>query len=241
LRTHKVFDGASQFVHVLHFTPPERHYSDRCLAVVQESLPQPIVRTHVTLPVGSEESSKAHEYLLANGIKPDDFLIGFHSTFSGSTAFFARKRRARLHRTWPQDHFIRLAALLHEHARSNDIPLKIVIDVLPGEGRLVDPIARQSNGRIRIICGPPDFQRYKAVLARMNLFVTPDTGPMHVAAAVGAPVVALFSYKSPGDCGPYTAPEKYAVLRAEDTETPGIGLAAIQPESVFRACLPFLP
>jgi ADP-heptose:LPS heptosyltransferase len=41
-----------------------------------------------------------------------------------------------------------------------------------------------------------------AVLSRLSLFVTPDTGPMHLAAAVGTPVVALFGPSSPERWGP---------------------------------------
>ena len=41
-----------------------------------------------------------------------------------------------------------------------------------------------------------------AVLSRLSLFVTPDTGPMHLAAAVGTPLVALFGPSSPERWGP---------------------------------------
>jgi hypothetical protein len=62
---------------------------------------------------------------------------------------------------------------------------------------------------------------------------------MHIAAAVGTPLVALFSHMSPRDCGPYVPAGNYTALRAEDTGHPELGLAAISPESVFSACLPF--
>ena len=39
---------------------------------------------------------------------------------------------------------------------------------------------------------------------RASLFVTGDTGPMHIAAAVGTPIVALFGPADPLKTGPYT-------------------------------------
>ena len=43
-----------------------------------------------------------------------------------------------------------------------------------------------------------------ALLTRLSLFVTPDTGPMHLAAALGTPLVALFGPSSPERWGPFS-------------------------------------
>jgi len=43
------------------------------------------------------------------------------------------------------------------------------------------------------------------VLSRLSLFVTPDTGPMHLAAVLGTPLVALFGPSSPERWGPLSA------------------------------------
>ena len=75
----------------------------------------------------------------------------------------------------------------------------------------------------------------------MNLLITPDTGPMHIAAAVGTRNICLFSGKSPEDCGPYMKPEHYIALRSEDYGDTELGLRAIKPEHVFEACKKLLP
>jgi ADP-heptose:LPS heptosyltransferase len=64
---------------------------------------------------------------------------------------------------------------------------------------------------------------------------------MHIGAAVGTRLVALFAGHDPRDCGPYVPENQFAVLRAEDMPKPELGLAAISPEKVFEACKPFLP
>jgi len=50
--------------------------------------------------------------------------------------------------------------------------------------------------------GSADLLQLAAVLSRLSLFITPDTGPMHLAAAVGTPMVALFGPSSPERWGP---------------------------------------
>ncbi len=239
-RFHRLLRDAGDSVHMLRSGPPASHYCTRCLSLVGQSLAGPLGTGWVTLPVTAEGRKKADAYFRSRGIEDGDCLVGFHATFSQASALPFRKRRARLHRSWPAASFVRLASLVSQRARSDGIPLRIVMDVLPEERRLVAPIEEASGGTVQVISLPPDFERYKAVLERMALLVTPDTGPMHIAAAVGTPLVALFSRKSPEDCGPFVPAGKYKVLRAEDTAQPEQGLAAITPESVFAACLPFL-
>jgi ADP-heptose:LPS heptosyltransferase len=115
-----------------------------------------------------------------------------------------------------------------------------VVDVLPAERVLLAPFLERAGDAVTVLCGPPDFERYKALLARLALLVTPNTGPMHVAAAVGTPVVALFSGWSPAECGPFVPADRVRILRAEDTPTPERGLAAIGADTVFEACAALL-
>jgi ADP-heptose:LPS heptosyltransferase len=237
---HRLIKKSVKTRHLLHFDPPERHYCDRCLEVVQEALTFPTTKTPVYLPVSEEGRRHAGEFLRMNGIEDNCLLVGLNPTHSKALAESSGLGRPRIHKAWPATNFIKLTHSLKQYADGKGIPLSVVIDALPEERQIVEPIAEGSGGVIRVLSGTPDFERYKGVLERMALLVTPDTGPMHIAAAVGVPVVALFSRKSPADCGPYTPREKHAVLRAEDMPNGKRGLAAIPPEAVFRACLPFL-
>jgi ADP-heptose:LPS heptosyltransferase len=47
------------------------------------------------------------------------------------------------------------------------------------------------------VAGEQDLLTLAAILQRLDLFITGDTGPMHVAAAVGTPVVAVFGPSDP--------------------------------------------
>jgi len=86
----------------------------------------------------------------------------------------------------------------------------------------------------------PDFERCKALLQRLAVLVTPDTGPMHFAAAVGTKVVALFSGWKASECGPFVPAERASIVRAEDMPQGERGLAAIPPQAVLEAVLAHL-
>jgi ADP-heptose:LPS heptosyltransferase len=240
-RYHHRLKNSAHSVHLLQSSLPMLHYCERCLSLVEKSVTKPVHRGWVRLPLQAQGRRRALLQLREHGFQEGACLIGFHATSSSDRAPMFRKMNVRRHRSWPAESFAQLARLLLEHAADSQYHLQIVMDALPEEVELVEAIVKESNGAIRLMAGTPDFERYKAVLEQMALLVTPDTGPMHIAAAVGTPLVALFSRKSPEDCGPYVSADKYAILRAEDSSNPEVGLAGITPESVFRACLRFLP
>jgi heptosyltransferase-1 len=79
-----------------------------------------------------------------------------------------------------------------------------------------------------------------ALTRRASLFVGGDTGPMHLAAALGVPIVALFGPTRPERNGPYAT--RSVVLRRPEsvdnnshTDKPDLGLHAIEPEQVIAA------
>ena len=64
--------------------------------------------------------------------------------------------------------------------------------------------------------------------------VTPDSGPMHIASAVGTRIVAFFSMKDPADCGPYMDPSLFTILRSDD---PIHGISTISVDTVYNAIM----
>ncbi len=88
----------------------------------------------------------------------------------------------------------------------------------------------------------------KELLSRAALFVGPDSGPMHIAAAAGTPIVALFGPTLPENFAPWQAK---ATLIARDLDCRPCKqrrcvtkdfrcLQSIRPEEVFAACLSYL-
>jgi lipopolysaccharide heptosyltransferase I len=100
---------------------------------------------------------------------------------------------------WPAERFGRLARWLRDaHGLSS------VAIWGPGEDALAADIARESDGAA--IVAPPTSLHDLVALSRMAaLMVSGDTGPTHIAAAVGTPIVALFGPTDPARNGPWQA------------------------------------
>ena len=101
---------------------------------------------------------------------------------------------------WPPERFARTAADLAASHHAT-----IVLLGSAAERPLGEAVKRRLGGDVRLIdlVGRAPLVDLAAVLARIQVLVTGDTGPMHVAAAVGTPVVGIF--------GP-TDPVRYAPL-----------------------------
>jgi lipopolysaccharide heptosyltransferase II len=100
-----------------------------------------------------------------------------------------------------QWHLDRFAAVARELATSRGAT--IVLTGSAGDRPIVDRVASQI-GPARVIdaCGALDLPALAALLGRLDVLVTGDTGPMHLAAAMGTPLVALFGPSNPTRYGP---------------------------------------
>lgn len=219
-------DGASEHKH------SAREYLD----LAEQMCGKKLEGYYVNLPVTAEAQQRVDNELEQKGISKDDTVIALHPTYSGYSKFNLRKRNARKHKLWPAENFGQLAQMLSQHKMKYGNHPKIIIDLLDDEMPLGKKIVALSRDTITLLNMKPNFERYKALLQRADLLVSPDTGPMHIAAAVNTRIVALFSGKNPADCGPYMEPGHYTVLRAEETSCPELGISAIDTQSVFEAC-----
>jgi lipopolysaccharide heptosyltransferase I len=107
---------------------------------------------------------------------------------------------------WPPDRFGRLALWLHERHG-----LRSVVLWGPGEEGLARDIVRRSSGAATE-APATRLADLVAVSRAATLIVSGDTGPTHIAAAVGTPVVALFGPTDPSRNGPWV-PEDRSLSR----------------------------
>lgn len=98
---------------------------------------------------------------------------------------------------WFPDRFSELGTRLF-----NGIGAGIVLVGGPSETALCRDLARGISGNVLDLSGRTDLPRLAATLSLCDLVVTNDSGPMHLASAVGTPVVALFGSTNPETTSP---------------------------------------
>lgn len=140
---------------------------------------------------------------------------------------------------WPAARYGEVAQAL---AREKD-GLRTVLNFGPGEESLAREAEAASAGTAVALSF--SISELIAVTRRARLFIGGDTGPMHVAAALGVPVVALFGPTDPVRNGPFAT--NNIVLRNAASRNslshrnePDPGLLAITPGEVTAAALQLL-
>jgi ADP-heptose:LPS heptosyltransferase len=91
------------------------------------------------------------------------------------------------------------------------------------------------TSRCRRLDGKTSLNTLAAIYRRAEVLVTTDSGPMHLAAAVGTSVVALFGPTAPWRTGPYGA--NHVVLRADVSCSPCFKKQCSTTVYEERACM----
>ncbi|MFZ2162072.1 MAG: glycosyltransferase family 9 protein [Sideroxyarcus sp.] len=82
----------------------------------------------------------------------------------------------------------------------------------PSELALCARLAQLAPGRTLNLCGQTTPKQLAALLGQADILIAPDTGSVHIARAMGTPVLGLYAIASPGLTGPYQQME-YCVDR----------------------------
>lgn len=178
------FAGPDQWLRLTHAAPrpaAERHQARQALYLLTEAVDGPKPRIHRELAVypGTDARRRA-ERLLREALGParrkrPGPLVGFFTEASGPK---------RLPDAWWRRWH---AALTRETSLT---PVQVLA---PGETPLIPGVAA---------LGTADLDVLAAAMARMDLFLAADSGPMHLAAAAGTPVIGLFTATAPGQYAP---------------------------------------
>jgi lipopolysaccharide heptosyltransferase II len=99
---------------------------------------------------------------------------------------------------WPVEHFAKLADLLQEKFK-----VKIIISGSDKDINLAEQIKSLSKNKLVILAGKTNLKQLAALFKLAKLLVSADSGPLHIALAVGTRTVSLFGPTSSKITGPY--------------------------------------
>ncbi|HEX2579470.1 MAG TPA: glycosyltransferase family 9 protein [Rhabdochlamydiaceae bacterium] len=167
------------------------HEIQRRLEVVEATGAKAVSKQMEFFP--SDEDHKKAEALLPKGL-----VVGLHP---GAKDRFKQ---------WPPSHFIKLGLRLKEK-----LGCEIIVTGTPSEKALVETITGSIEGSIGIY-ETVSITTLAALLSKLSLYITNDTGPLHIACASTTPTIALFTPTDPVLCGPYFAPH-VTVLQKKPT------------------------
>jgi lipopolysaccharide heptosyltransferase II len=162
------------------------------LAAAAGATPQPSdERPHLSVsPEATVRMRSLLDTARASKATPDGPTIALHAG--------ARNGQAK---RWPARHWATLARRL-----ANELGALVVLTGAPNEEPLARDIERMAGAPLLNLCGKTSLPELKALLAQADLVISGDSGPMHIACAVGAPVIALHGPTDPEISGP-TAPD----------------------------------
>lgn len=141
-------------------------------------------RPYLVLSVQEREEGLA--YLKSQGVTIADRLIGINP----GAAYGSSKR-------WIPARFAAVADRLAERYRA-----KVLIFGGPAEASLAEELQETMKHPSILLAGKTTIRQMMALISRCRLFVTNDSGPMHVASALGVPLVAVFGPTDPAATGP---------------------------------------
>ena len=178
--------------------------------------------------VTDDERHTARQWLEAQGIIPSRPLVILHPGANWP------------HKRWAPASFAAVGDQLAQiHAA------QVVITGGPDDVALADSVRQQMRHPAIVLAGRTTFRQLAACLSYAQLVISNDTGVLHLAAAIGRPVVALYGPTSPMLTGPLGDPRKTAVLHhpeccpcvpcLEPEQPPHPGMRSITVEEVVAA------
>ena len=170
-----------------------RHAVTRYLAVLQRyGVDATDARPHLQLR--AEEQTTAHGFLMDAGWTSERLLIGIHP--GGNWKY----------KLWNAENYAHVASTLAKR-----LDATILLFAGPYERELQIQVAEMMDNP-PILVATENLRHLAALISACDVYIGNDTGPMHIAAAVDTPVVALFGSTNHHRSGPYG--DQHAVVQS---------------------------
>jgi len=177
----------------------------------------PATGVRYELPVSPEDASEAAALLRASGIGEQDRVVAINPMARWPT------------KLWEPAHFAAVADRLEEQG------IRVVFTGGAQDQSSIDEICRLMSSKSRRLDGRTNLKTLASIFRRTQVLLTTDSGPMHLAAAIGTAVVALFGPTAPWRTGPYGP--GHTVLRAGISCSPCFKKDCRTADYEERACM----
>jgi lipopolysaccharide heptosyltransferase II len=183
------------------------------------------------MTVSESAREEVRALLAASGVQKGPLLIAAHA---GATNGMAKR--------WPLPFWAALADQLIAQ-----LGAKVILTGAPSDADMTGAVAAQMRQQPLDFAGKTSVQQLAALLAECDLVISGDSGPLHMAGAVGTPVVAIHGPTDPALSGPagkdatvlrlglFCSPCYDASLWAECRFFNPVCMKGITPDEVFEA------
>jgi heptosyltransferase-2 len=161
-------------------------------------------KKELLVPIGRDQKDTALKHIRDLGIQTEEPIVGFSPGAVGS-----------LLKRWYPERFAELAVRVREAYQA-----KVLLFGASAEKELGDEICRRASvpGVVNL-AGQTSLHDAISLIGLCGLFVTNDSGLMHVAAALGIPLVAIFGPTEPRRTAPWST--KHVLVQDEDVDCYG--------------------
>ncbi len=164
-----------------------KHEVDYCLELAQAAGATVTVDDRVPhLTVDPQARQQVEQLLQQEGISADTTLIACHVSSNNGQS-----------KRWPVPYW---ATLIDRLIREDSV--QVVLTGAPDDMPLVTEVLRRTHEHPHNLAGKTSLTQLAALYQHADLLITGDSGPMHIAAAVGTPLIAIHGPTDPALSGP---------------------------------------
>ena len=179
------------------------HRVDYYLGIVRSAGLQVSNHPGCVFGVGRESEAWAEEFFLKNGVGPGDLKIIFNPGAN------------RTSKRWSPANFGRLARRMIENWNA-----KIILTGVPKDHEIFQIIHHEAGHPLISAVGAANLKQFGALVKKSDLYIGNDSGPTHMAATLGTPLVALYGPQDPKITGPYGQTPKEIIFKNKGCAVP---------------------
>ncbi|MBN2831228.1 MAG: lipopolysaccharide heptosyltransferase II [Candidatus Omnitrophica bacterium] len=171
----------------------ERHESEYNLDLLKP-LNIEVRNKELFMPIKAESEGWAGDFLKSQGIRSDDKILIINPSASCPS------------KVWPASRFSEVADELAQKYN-----LKVLVVSGSRDLALAENVIKNMTVTAISLAGKISLSRLASILKRASLFISNDSGPVHIASAVGTPVISIFGRQQKG-----LSPKRWGPLGIKD-------------------------